>query len=112
MNRYFYSIEEDNGKKYAHFSGNVFCDEGNSYGTLAEWIFLYIPISECVSLIGKGSLFDWIDKRISSVEELTEKECQDCINEYWNGKSGKKLPLNEITDKTECGYYYFDRSYT
>lgn len=112
MDRYFYSIEEDNRKKCVHFSGNVFCDEGNSYGTLAEWIFLYISISECVSLIEKGSLFDWIDERISSVEELTEKECQDCINEYWNGKSGKKLPLNEITDKTECGYYYFDRSYT
>jgi hypothetical protein len=112
MDRYFYSIEEDNRKKCVHFSGNVFCDEGNSYGTLAEWIFLYIPISECVSLIEKGSLFDWIDECISSVEELTEKECQDCINEYWNGKSGKKLPLNEITDKTECGYYYFDRCYT
>lgn len=115
MDRYFYSIEEDNGKKYVHFSGNVFYNNGNVDGNpfrLAEWTFLYIPISECISLIGKGDLFAWIEERITNIDDLTEEECQDCINGYWNGKSGKKLPLNEITDKTECGYYYFDRSYT
>lgn len=111
MDRCFYSIEEDNGNKYVHFSGNVFCDDGNSYGTIAEWTFLYIPISECISLIGKGDLFAWIEERITNVEELTE-ECQDCVNGYWDGKSGTELLLNEITNKTECGYYYFDRSYT
>ena len=48
MDRYFYSVEEIDGSKVVHMSGNVYCNDESGAGEkdyrIAEWVWVYINI--------------------------------------------------------------------
>ena len=53
MDRYFYSVEEYNGYKEIHFSGNVYyndADETDKCFRIAEWTGLYITVDKLKEL--------------------------------------------------------------
>lgn len=110
--RYFYSIEKDeyNGK-VIHLSGNLYENDAQAdtqdYFRLAEWTFLYIQINEAKEMIKNNTFYDYVDEKIDYLSNLTESEAINICEHYHNGQSGTELHINEITDDTPCGNYWF-----
>ena len=119
MDRYFYSIElDENGNKIIHMSGNVYHNDGDETETcyrIAEWTFLYIPIEKakqmCQDVVdAEGYLVfeDFLQERVSYLEDITEIEAQTICKRYFNGNPGTELCITDITDITPCGDYWFE----
>ena len=102
MDRYFYIIEEENGKKYIHMSGNVYANGDGNY-RLAEWTFFYTPTSEIYNV--RDFLSD-ANSRVDYMGDITEEEAEEISNTYFNGEAVPKLQLEDITEDTPRGEYW------
>ena len=109
MDRYFYSIEEYDGRKELHLSGNVYyndTDETDKCFRLAEWTGLYITIDKLKELIEDDRFFDYIDEKVNYLSDLTEHEVIETCQLYFNGTPGKWLNIKHVNEDTPCGDYW------
>ena len=75
MDRYFYSVELDEGRKVVHLFGNVYCNgEGKTEKDYrcAEWTGIYITINELKELIKDDRFYEHIYERIAHLGDLTK----------------------------------------
>ena len=111
MDRYFYSVEEYDGSKEIHFSGNVYyndADETDKCFRIAEWTGLYITIDKLKELIEDDMLYEYINEKVAYLGDITEDEASDMCQEYFNGEPGKWLNINHVNEDTPCGDYWFE----
>ena len=105
MDRYFYSVEMDGDRKVVHMSGNVYfndADETETCYRLAEWTGMYIAIDELNEII------DYINERVSYLEDLTEEHAIATCLTYFGGTSGTELDIKLVDEDTPCGDYWFE----
>ena len=111
MDRYFYSVEMDGDRKIVHLSGNVyFNDSGDSERDyrIAEWTFFYLTIEEIQRLFEELDFYDYINERVNYLGDRTEEEALDICKNYFDGKPGKMLRIEQVNEDTPCGDYWFD----
>lgn len=68
MNRYFYSVESDNGVMFLHLFGNVYKnDSGDEKDySCAEWTHFYVKVEEAKKMLATGKFFDYADEETVS----------------------------------------------
>ena len=111
MDRYFYIVEECNGCKEIHFSGNVYfndADETDKCYRLAEWAGFWITIDKLNELLGSGEFYDYINEKIGYLTDLTEDEAIVACQEYFGGTPGTELDIGLVDEDTPCGDYWFE----
>ena len=111
MDRYFYIVEETNGHKEIHFSGNIYyndADETDKCFRIAEWTGLWITLDKLKELIAEDMLFEYINEKVSYLGDLTEDEAIDACQVYFNGEPGKWLNIKHVNEDTPCGDYWFE----
>ena len=97
MDRYFYIVEESNGHKEIHFSGNIYYNDGDETDKcyrLAEWTGLYITVDKLKELIENDTLWEYINEQVTYLTDLNEDEAIDMCKVYFDGSS--------------CGDYWFE----
>ena len=70
MDRYFYILEEENGKRVIHMQGNVYynnADGSNKKYRSAEWTSLYFDIDEALAMQKDLPEYMWEVARALSV---------------------------------------------
>lgn len=110
MDRYFYSVEMDGGHKVIHLFGNVYfndADETNKCYRHAEWTGLYFTIEEIQKLLRELYFYDHINEKVSYLGDLTESEMIEVCQSYFNGEPGKMFRIEQVTEDTPCGDYWF-----
>lgn len=111
MDRYFYSVEEYNGLKEVHFSGNVYfndADETDKCFRIAEWTGLYITVDKLKELIENDTFWEYINEQVTYLTDLTEDEAIDMCKVYFDGSSGTRLHIRSVNEDTPCGDYWFE----
>ena len=111
MDRYFYIVEETNGRKEIHFSGNVYYNDGDETDKcyrLAEWTGFYITTEKLQTLLEELRFYDYINEKVSYLTDLTEDEAIKTCQEYFNGAPGKMLYITQVNEDTPCGDYWFE----
>ena len=111
MNRYFYSVETDGGRKVVHLFGNVYLndvDETDSCYRHAELVGLYFTHEEIQNLFKELSFYDYVNERFAYLRDLTEDEMIEVCRIYFNGEPGKMLPITQVDENTPCGDYWFE----
>ena len=110
MNRYFYSVESDNGMMFLHFFGNVYNNDSGEEKDYccAEWRFFYMRIEEVKQMLESGEFFDYLDERVCYLDNITEESAYNICNRYFDGSSGIELSIADITENTPVGDYWFD----
>ena len=112
MDRYFYSVEMDGDRKVVHLSGNVYfndADETETNYRCAEWTWLCITLEELKTLIGDIDVFwEYINKRVAYLADLTEEQAIAMCQEYFGGTSGTELDIRLVNEDTPCGDYWFE----
>lgn len=107
MNRYFYTVENKDGKKYIHIEGNLYLLDIGKY-ELVEFTFLYYTLTDLHILLEQNVLENTVyeyGKYIS--DNITEQEKDKICTSYFDGKTGgTELTFSEITEETPCGLYY------
>lgn len=114
MDRYFYILEEENGEKIIHLEGNLYNvgNESDEEYTLTEWSGLYISLAKAQEMLkNDDEFFATVDELVKYAGNMTEADAMKVKDTYFNGNSGVPFDIADITDKTPCGDYYFDRSY-
>lgn len=108
MDRYFYSIEKPWDTKEIHISGNVYfndADETETDHRLAEWTGFCLTLSELEEL-KSGDIFDYLNERVDYLGDITEEDAAELCATYWGGTPGTELDIRDVTESTECGYYW------
>lgn len=111
MDRYFYIVEETNGHKEIHFSGNVYfndADETDKCYRLAEWTGFYIAVDKLKELLEDDMLFEYINEKVNYLLDLTEEQAIETCQTYFNGEPGKWLNIKHVNENTPCGDYWFE----
>jgi hypothetical protein len=111
MDRYFYIVEETNGHKEIHFSGNVYYNDGDETDKcfrLAEWTGFFITVDKLKELLAKDMLWEYINERVTYLTDLTEDEAIDMCKVYFDGSSGERLDIRFVNEDTPCGDYWFE----
>lgn len=111
MDRYFYSVEETDGHKEVHLSGNVYfndADETDKCFRLAEWTWFYVTVDKLKELLEDDMLWEYINGQVTYLTNLTEDEAIDMCEVYFDGSSGTKLDIISIDEETPCGDYWFE----
>ena len=108
VHRYFYIIEDLNGKKYVRFEAYVsrkeFSSEENTIYALHEYSGCYMSIDKLHRLITDNLLFNVLDENVKYCSETKES----IIDSYFDGQTGSELDINCVGNDTPYGYYYFD----
>lgn len=111
MDRYFYIVEETNGHKEIHFSGNVYYNDGDETDKcfrLAEWTGFFITVDKLRELLEDDTFFEYINEKVNYLSDLTEDEAVEACETYFNGESGKWLSIRYVDEDTPCGDYWFE----
>ena len=111
MDRYFYILEEENGKRVIHMQGNVYynnADGSNKKYQSAEWTSLYFDIDEAQLMLDTDTFYEFINARVDYLRDYAEIEAFYLCKNYFNGQPGAELHILDITSKTPCGEYWFD----
>lgn len=111
MDRYFYIIEEYNGRKEIHIAGNVYfndADETDKCFRFAEWTGFYITVDKLKELLEEDVFYDYINSQVTYLTDLTEDEAVDMCRVYFNGEPGKWLNIKHVNENTPCGDYWFE----
>lgn len=104
----FYSIELDhNGKKQVHVSGYVYGDTDDEYWRYVEVCFFIEPLEEFIKHVAEDSdyVFKMMGEHKNYIDDLTEKEVVETINNYFGHPADYYLHYSEITIDTPCGDY-------
>lgn len=107
MDRYFYIIEHGNGGKVIHMQGNIYRNDDGSYKH-AEWTFLYLEISEAKYMLDTDTFFEYINERVSYLDDITEEIAIARVENYFDEEPGTELHILDITKDTPCGCYWFE----
>ena len=111
MDRYFYIVEETNGHKEIHFSGNVYYNDADGTDKcfrLAEWTGFFITVDKLRELLEDDTFFEYINEKVNYLSDLTEDEAVEACQVYFNGKPGKWLSIKHVNEDTPCGDYWFE----
>lgn len=111
MDRYFYIVEEYDGRKEIHFSGNVYfndADETDTCYRIAEWAGFWMSVDKMKELFTNGEFFDYINEKVGYLTDLTEEEAFKMCKEYFGGTSGVELHISKVNENTPCGDYWFE----
>lgn len=111
MDRYFYTVEENNGRRIIHLLANIFrtADETRiAKYKCAEWTFFCFAIDEAQLMLDTDTFYEYANERVNYLGDYTEIEAFKLCKNYFNGQSGAELHILDITDKTPCGNYWFD----
>lgn len=111
MDKYFYSIEEDDGNKVIHLSANIYFNDSGCTDKdyrVAEWTWFYLTIKEAEELLSNGDFYDYINERIDYLGDLTKEEAEESGATYFNGRGGTELHIANVTEATPCGDYWFN----
>ena len=113
MDRYFYSVEEIDGSKTIHMSGNVYCNDESSANEkdyrIAEWVWVYINIDTLTKKKNENKLWDFLDENVRYLEDISKEDADRICNEYFDGSPGSNLDIRKVDANTICGDYWFDR---
>jgi hypothetical protein len=102
----FFCIENDGkGGKQIHILGYTY--DGDDW-KVADVCWFIEPLSEFVQHISEDE--DYVDSTMSECKQyekdLTDEECLDTINSYFNGKPADyRLRFKDVTIDTPCGNY-------
>ncbi len=102
----FFCIENDGkGGKQIHILGYTYYGDG---WKVADVCWFIEPLSEFVQHISEDE--DYVDSTMSECKQyekdLTDEECLDTINSYFNGKPADyRLGFKDVTIDTPCGNY-------
>lgn len=111
MDRYFYTVEEYNGHKEVHISGNVYYNDGDETDTcyrIAEWTGFYMTIEEIQKLFEEMRFYDYVNERVDYLGDRTEEQALIICQEYFNGRPGNMLDIEQVNEDTPCGDYWFE----
>lgn len=111
MDRYFYLVEEFNGHKEVHMSGNVFYNDGDETDTCfryAQWVGIYFTVEELQSMLENGLFYETLYEKIKYLDDLTEEQAIEACRVYFGGEPGKWLHINHVNEDTPCGDYWFE----
>lgn len=111
MDRYFYIVEECNGHKEIHFSGNIYyndADWSNTCFRIAEWTGLFITVDQLKKLIAEDALFEYLHEKVAYLGDLTEDEAVEACQVYFNGEPGIRKHIRYVDEDTPCGDYWFE----
>ena len=111
MDRYFYIVEECNGHKEVHFSGNVYfndVDETKTCFRYAEWVGVWFDIAEMKELLDKGLLYESLCEKVEYLTDLTETQAVDMCETYFGETPGTRLHISRVNEDTPCGDYWFE----
>ena len=111
MDRYFYIVEETNGHKEIHFSGNVYYndeDETDKCYRIAEWCGFWMTVEKMQKLHEELCFYDYINEKVAYFGDLTEDEALEVCRTYFNGEPGKMLRIEQVNEDTPCGDYWFE----
>jgi hypothetical protein len=111
MDRYFYSIGLDGNKKVVHMSGNVYFNDGDETETcyrVAEWTGLYFGINEAQFMLDADTFYEYLNERVNYLGDISKKEADEICKNYFNGQSGIRLHIKDVTTDTPCGDYWFE----
>lgn len=112
MDRYFYSVElNDDGNKIIHLSGNIYWNDVDTASTdyrLAEWTFFYITLKELKELIENDLFYEHVNEHVKYLDDISEEEAFVTCDRYFNGKPGVNLHINDVSEETPCGEYWFE----
>lgn len=107
MNRYFYQVEDNGqGGKIIHIQANIYNDGERYY--IDEWTFFYIDIDKAQRKIKENTLYNYISDYIDYSDTIDKAEAEEIYNTYCYGQQITELNIEDITDDTPCGYYYFN----
>ena len=113
MDRYFYSVEEIDGSKVVHMSGNVYCNDESGAGEkdyrIAEWVWMYINIDTLIKMKNEDKLWEFLDENVRYLGDLSREDADRICNEYFGGRPGSSLDISKVNADTICGDYWFDR---
>lgn len=110
MDRYFYSVEDDGGKKVIHLSGNVYfndVDETETCYRIAEWTWMYLSLQEVSSLMKDDVFYEYINEKVVYLGDITKEEAEEICSTYFDGQPGIKLDVKSVTEDTPCGDYWW-----
>lgn len=112
MNKFYYILEEDkNGNKVIHIQGNIYYNGSVTFADsykCTEWSFLYLQVAEAKYMLETDTFYEYLFSRVDYICDLSEAEATKNCQTYFNGQPGTKLNIEDITDETPCGNYYFD----
>ena len=111
MDRYFYIVEEYNGHKEVHFSGNIYYNDGDGTDKcfrLAEWTGLYLTVDKLKELLEEDMFWEYLNEQVAYLGDLTEDEAVDMCKVYFDGSSGARLHIRSVNEDTPCGDYWFE----
>ena len=98
MDRYFYSVEMDGGRKVIHLFGNVYfndVDETDKCYRHAEWCGFYMSVDKMNELFANGEFYYYINEKVAYLGDLTEDEAIEVCRNYFNGEPGKMLRIEQ-----------------
>lgn len=110
MDRYFYSVEMDGGRKVVHLFGNVYfndVDETDKCYRIAEWTGLWVTIDKLKELFEEDMFWEYINEKVAYLGDLTEDEAKDMCKVFFDGSSGTKFDIRFVDENTPCGDYWF-----
>lgn len=111
MDRYFYMVEEYNGHKEIHISGNVYyndADETDKCFRIAEWTGLYLTVDRLRELLESDMFWEYINEKVAYLGDLTEGEAVAMCQEFFGGTPGTELDIGLVDEDTPCGDYWFE----
>ncbi len=109
MNRYFYSVESDNGVMFLHLFGNVYKnDSGDEKDySCAEWTHFYVKVEEAKKMLAAGKFFDYADEWVCYLDNISEESAQNICYRYFGDYSGIELSIADISENTPVNNYCY-----
>lgn len=111
MDRYFYMVEEYNGHKEIHISGNIYYNDANGTDKcfrIAEWTGVYLTVDRLRELLESDMFWEHINEQVAYLGDLTEDEAVDMCKVYFDGSSGTRFDIRFVDEDTPCGDYWFE----
>lgn len=109
MDRYFYTIEQDdNGNKVVHMQGNIYYNDERMGYENAEWTFMFLEISEVKRMLDTNTFYDYVNGKVAYFDYITEENAIAITENYFDEDPGAQLHIADITEDTPCGNYWWD----
>ena len=111
MDRYYYSIEENEAKnKVVHLFGNIYIcdvDETETNYRIAEWTGCYLRLPVIRNLLDNGCFYETINECVDYLGDLSKQEAIETCKTYFDGNPGTELRIEDVNKDTPCGCYWF-----
>ncbi len=103
-------LRKGNGVMFLHLFGNVY---KNDFGdekdySCTEWTHFYVKVEEAKKMLATGKFFDYADEWVCYLDNISEESAQNICYRYFGDYSGIELPIEDITENTPVGDYWFN----